>query len=98
MEAAGIGLHPGESVRYVITANKDKVKDWVLKLKPIANALTGETLGDTSQYQVVTPKLKGMTQFQGEIIRIKAKGTDFKHVWFLYPEGNEGVKKPDWAH
>ncbi len=76
---------------------KDKAKDWILKLKPIANALTGETKGDTSQFQLVSPKLKGMTQFQGEIVRIKAKGTDFKNVWFLYPEGNEGVKKPDWA-
>ena len=76
---------------------KGKTRDWVLKLKPIANALTGETQGDTSQYQIVTPKLKGVDKFQGEISFIKAKGTEFRSVWFLYPEGNEGVKKPDWV-
>ena len=27
-------LHPGETVRYVITATKDKVKDW--RTKPVA--------------------------------------------------------------
>ena len=76
---------------------KDKKKDWVLKLKPVANALTGETGKSTSQYEAVSPKLKGVSRFQGSIVRIDAKGTKFKNVWFLYPEGNEGVKKPDWV-
>lgn len=67
----------------------------VLKLKPVANALTGETVSDTSQYQGSSKKLKGLSKFSGSILRIKAKGTDFKDVWFLYPEGNEGVKKPE---
>ncbi|MCX5795398.1 MAG: hypothetical protein NTY77_07895 [Elusimicrobia bacterium] len=34
MAAAGIELHPGEAVRYVMTAAKDKVKDW--RTKPVA--------------------------------------------------------------
>lgn len=76
---------------------KDKAKDWVLKLKPIANGLTGETKSNTSQFQTVSKKLKGKNEFQGTIMFIKAKGTNFKNVWFLYPGGNEGVKKPDWA-
>ncbi len=76
---------------------KGQGKDWALKLKPIANALTGETVGDTSQYQIISPKLKGTARFQGEFVRINARGTNFKNVWFLYPEGNEGVKKPDWV-
>ncbi|HVZ80421.1 MAG TPA: hypothetical protein VHE12_06400 [bacterium] len=73
---------------------KQKGGSWVLKLKPIANALTGETVGDTSQYRATSKKLKGMTRFEGTILRIKTKGTEFKDVWFLYPEGNEGVQKP----
>ena len=76
---------------------KGKVKDWVLDLKPIANPLTGETKSNTSQYEAVSSKLKGLSRFQGSIVHINAKGTDFKNVWFLYPEGNEGVKKPDWV-
>jgi len=76
---------------------KNKAKDWILKLRPVANSLTGETKGDTSEFRVVSSKLKGASKFQGEIIYIKARGTEFKKVWFLYPEGNEGVKKPDWV-
>jgi hypothetical protein len=68
---------------------------FTLKLKPVASPLTGETVGNTSQYQASSPKLKGVEKFEGSIVHIKAKGTDFKKVWFLYPEGNEGVKKPE---
>ena len=65
-----------------------------LKLKPVANALTGETASNTSQYQGFSKKLKGLSKFEGSIVRIKAKGTLFNNVWFLYPEGNEGVENP----
>jgi DNA polymerase elongation subunit (family B) len=34
LAAAGVVLHPGETVRYVITASKDKVKEW--RSKPLA--------------------------------------------------------------
>jgi DNA polymerase-2 len=34
LAAAGVTLHAGETVRYVITASKDKVKDW--RTKPLA--------------------------------------------------------------
>jgi DNA polymerase elongation subunit (family B) len=34
LEAAGVELHPGETLRYVMTAAKDKVKDW--RTKPVA--------------------------------------------------------------
>lgn len=67
---------------------------FTLKLKPVASPLTGETVGNTSQYQASSSKLKGVEKFVGSIIHIKAKGTNFKNVWFLYPEGNEGVQKP----
>jgi hypothetical protein len=66
-----------------------------LRLKPIANALTGEKLGDTSQYQGTFEKLKGLSHFEGYISSIKSRGENFKDVRFLYPEGNEGVKWPD---
>ncbi len=34
MEAAGIKLHPGETISYVVTEEKDKVKDW--RVMPLA--------------------------------------------------------------
>lgn len=74
---------------------KAKGGAFTVKLKPVASALTGETVGNTSQFQGSFKKLKDLEKFEGTIVRIKAKGTDFKNVWFLYPEGNEGVKKPE---
>lgn len=69
-------------------------KTFLIKLKPVANPLTGEVVGHTSQYQATSLKLKGLDKFEGTILHINAKGGDFKNVWFVYPEGNEGVTKP----
>jgi len=80
---------------FLLIKAKDKGGSFTVKLKPVASPLTGETAGNTSQFQGSSPRLKGVDKFEGTIIRIKAKGTDFKNVWFLYPEGNEGVKKPE---
>ena len=66
-----------------------------LRLKPIANALTGEKVGDTSQYQGTFEQLKGLSHFEGYISSITSRGESFKDVRFLYPEGNEGVKWPE---
>jgi hypothetical protein len=73
---------------------KNKSKSYVLKLKPMANKLTGEKFGNTSEFQGRSINLKGVDKFQGTIVSIKAKGEVFKDVWFLYPEGNEDVEKP----
>jgi hypothetical protein len=73
---------------------KDKGKLVSLRLKPVANALTGEKSGDTSEYQGTFVKLKGLSNFEGYISSIKSRGESFKDVRFLYPEGNEGVKWP----
>jgi hypothetical protein len=74
---------------------KDQGQLVALRLKPIANALTGETVGDTSEYQGTFSKLKGLSHFEGYIASIKSRGESFKNVRFLYPKGNEGVKWPD---
>ncbi len=73
---------------------KGKAGPYMVKLLPIADALTGETAGNTSEYKGVSKKLKGVEKFEGTIGYVKAKGVAFKNVWFLYPEGNEGVKPP----
>ncbi len=74
---------------------KGKGGSYVMKLVPIADALTGEVVGNTSEYRGISKKLKGVNKFKGTIAYIKAKGEAFKNVWFLYPEGNEGVKPSD---
>lgn len=74
---------------------KDKGKLVSLRLKPIANDLTGEKVGDTSEFQGTFSKLKGLSHFEGYISSIQSRGESFKNVRFLYPEGNEGVKWPE---
>jgi hypothetical protein len=69
-------------------------KTYWIRLLPQANPLTGEKIGDTSQYDGASKNLVGIHKFEGTILDIKARGTEFKNVWFLYPEGNEGVQKP----
>ena len=61
-----------------------------LQLKAAANVLTGETEGDTSQYEGQSDALKGMAEFNAQIASIAVKGQHFTEVDFDFPEGNEG--------
>lgn len=63
-----------------------------LTLKAVANPLSGEVKGDTSEFSAVSVKLKDIRQFSGTVVLIKVKGTTFKNVDFRYPEGNEAAK------
>lgn len=61
-----------------------------LQLKAVANVLTGETEGDTSQFEEQSDALKGMTEFHAQIASIAVKDQHFTDVGFDFPEGNEG--------
>lgn len=64
-------------------------KEFVMKLNAVSNVLTGETPGDTSQFEGQSDLLKGVTSFDGAITTITLKGHVFKNVKFNYPKGNE---------
>ena len=57
--------------------------------KAVANELTGETVGDTSQFEVVVPGFKGVTAFDGVLVEGQVKGRVFKNLKIKHPEGNE---------
>jgi hypothetical protein len=61
----------------------------VLRLSAVANVLTGEAPGDTSQFEGQSDLLKGATQFDGIVVDVTLKGQQFKNVSFNYPKGNE---------
>ena len=61
-----------------------------LQLNAVANVLTGETEGDTSQFEGQLDALAGVTEFHAEIASIAVKGQIFTDVDFKFPEGNEG--------
>jgi hypothetical protein len=56
-----------------------------LSLKPVANAATGETVGDTSQFEVQADWLKSAGGFAG-IVTVEIKGTKFEQVAYEMPE------------
>jgi hypothetical protein len=58
-------------------------------LSPVANALTGETIESTSQFEGRSDALKGAKKFAAKIANIKIRGSEFKNVDFKFPEGNE---------
>jgi hypothetical protein len=60
-----------------------------IKLGGVANALTGETADDTSEFSGQSEMLKGATNFDGVIKTISIKGKEFKDVVFNFPKGNE---------
>lgn len=60
-----------------------------LALAAIANTATGETVGDTSQFQARAEWLLTTSNFTAIIPAITIRGTTFTNVSFSYPEGNE---------
>jgi hypothetical protein len=67
----------------------DSPKPLGLTLSAAANPLTGETVGQSSQFQVQSDALKGATRFSGRVKSVTAKGGRFENVAFSFPEGNE---------
>ena len=60
-----------------------------IKLGGVANALTGETAGDTSEFSGQSDRLKGAANFDGVIKTISIKGRLFKNVAFNFSKGAE---------
>ncbi len=60
-----------------------------LALRPVANSATGETVGDTSQFEAQADWLKNTPAFDAVVTSIEIKGTKFEQVAFNFPKGNE---------
>lgn len=59
-----------------------------LVMKAVANPLTGETVGNTSQFQVKHDVLKGKKQFTVYVESITIRGAKFTRTASYFPEGN----------
>jgi len=70
--------------------DKEGKKEVLVSLKAVANVLTGETEGNTSQFEGEAAALKDVKRFAGVVAALAVKGSEFKDVQFRYPEGNEG--------
>ncbi len=56
-----------------------------VSLAAVANALTGETVGDSSQFQARVPSLTGLSTFAGILPSLTVKGQAFTDVAFTFP-------------
>lgn len=57
--------------------------------RPVANLASGETVGDTSQYEATDPWLKDKHAFTGIVVRVDFKGAVFTDIPFRFSEHDE---------
>jgi hypothetical protein len=55
----------------------------------VANAATGEKVGDSSQFESKAEWVRNASKFNGRIPEIEIRGAKFTDVRFRFPEGNE---------
>ncbi len=55
----------------------------------VANPATGETVGDTAQFEVLADWIATTPRFDATLIKIVVKGETFSGVHFNFPDGNE---------
>lgn len=67
--------------------------EFALALAARPNSLTGETVGDTSEFSASSPLLKNATAFKGRIRSITTKGQTFDGLPFQYPAPPEEEKR-----
>ena len=77
---------------------EDSGAEFTLQLSAMANVLTGETEGDTSQFEAQSDALKGASEFHAEIVSIEVMGQAFTHIDFEFPEGNEATDSKHGGH
>lgn len=61
----------------------------VLVLTPVANAATGELVGDTSLFETKAEWLKTVREFDASVVAVTVRGITFREVKFNFPKGND---------
>ena len=59
-------------------------EEFTLELKPVADALTGETVGDTSRFEIRADLIKRIRSFSGAIVELEVFDRVFKDIAFTY--------------
>jgi hypothetical protein len=63
-------------------------KKQVLEMLPVANPVTGETIGDTALFEARAEFLMSANHFDGVIKAIKVRDSDFRNVRFHFHSGS----------
>ncbi len=57
-----------------------------LTLRAVANSATGETVGDTSQFEAHADWLKTTARFDASVSALEIRGTRFEKIGFSFPK------------
>ena len=63
-------------------------REVILTFAAVANAGTGETVGDTSQFVARADWLAGSGSFDAVLQEVSIRGTVYRSIGFNYPKGN----------
>jgi len=75
-----------EAVRLIQKTIGLRIRDAnVFDLAARANVLTGETVGDSSEFVLTHDAFKGLSSFRGTLVHVVYKGQDFGDVPVTYP-------------
>jgi hypothetical protein len=64
-------------------------------LAPVENVLTGEVIGNSSEFAGRSDRLVGLRRFEGTLRQLDVKGQSFRDVHFRFPQGNEAPTPGD---
>lgn len=79
---------PNDTLAFQVRA--DDSSDWMsVELKATASALTGETIGDTSEFKAEVPPLQGKKKFAVRTPDFTIVGVKMDAIETRFPEGNE---------
>jgi hypothetical protein len=68
---------------------KSGASSFTLRMEAVENKLTGETAGDTSQFEGQSDALRGLREFEAVIEDFVFKGKTMTGVAFSFPKGND---------
>jgi hypothetical protein len=60
-----------------------------LQFKAVASSVTGETVGDTAQFDAQADWLKTTSSFDAVLTSLEIRGSRFENVAFNFPKGND---------
>lgn len=78
-----------ESLTLRVSQIDDREQPFDLTLQPVESALTGETVGDTSQFQADDERLADAQRLRAQLATLTVRGHTFENIPIHYPEGNE---------
>jgi hypothetical protein len=65
-----------------------------LIFKAVPNQATGETVGDTSQFETQADWLKTEKEFDAVLKNLTVRGSKYQDIKFNFPKGNDTDEKP----